>query len=283
LAPESAAPWTSVRVTPTRSSEAARRDCLAALFSVGAQGVHEDGAALVTHFPPGTDLVLVHHALTNADDTVVVETSPVPDVDWSEAWKSRIVAHELGPLTVTPPWLAGDRDPACTIIIEPGMAFGTGDHPTTRGVVRLLPSVLRADDVVADLGAGSAVLAIAAAKLGAARVYAIELDGEAIPNAEENVRRNDVADRVHVFEADAAALLPLVAPVRVVLANIISSALISLLPAIGAALTEDGAAILSGILLEERDTMLEVLQAGGWRVVTEDAEGIWWSASIAKA
>ena len=63
---------------------------------------------------------------------------------------------------------------------------------------------LRAGDVVADLGAGSAVLAIAAAKLGAARVYAVELDGEAIPDAEANVARNDVADRVHLFEADAA-------------------------------------------------------------------------------
>lgn len=283
MAPETAAPWISVRVTPTRDAADARRACLAALFRVGAQGVHEDGAALVTHFPPGTDLAAVHEALTSVDETVVIETAPVPSIDWSEAWKARIVAQQLGVLTVTPPWMADQFDAARAIIIEPGMAFGTGDHATTRGVVRLLPSVMRPGDVVADLGAGSAVLAIAAAKLGAARVYAIELDGEAIPDAESNVQRNGVADRVHVFEADAGSLLPLVAPVRVVLANIISSVLIELLPVMADALTADGAAIISGILVEERPTMLEVLRAGGWRVVQEDEEGIWWSASIARA
>jgi len=127
------------------------------------------------------------------------------------------------------------------------------------------------------------VLSIAAAKLGASRVYAIELDGDAIPDAEENVTRNGVSDRVHVFEADAGALLPLVAPVDVVLANIISSVLIELMPVIGAALHDGGRAILSGILREERDTMLEVLAAHGWTVLEEDAEDIWWSVSIAKA
>jgi len=281
--PNSVAGWTSVRVRPDAIDESAHTACLAALFAVGAQGVHEDGVSLVTHFPPGTDLEAVHRALTIADNGVVIETSDVPDIDWSEAWKARITAHALGPLTVLPPWLTDGVDPATSIVIEPGMAFGTGEHATTRGVVRLLPSVLRVGDVVADLGAGSAVLAIAAAKLGAARVYAIEMDGEAIPNAEENVLRNGVGDRVHVFEADAASLLPLVAPVRVVLANIISSVLEELLPGIAAALTPDGAAILSGILQEERAHMLEVLARRGWRVLAEDAEDIWWSVSIARA
>jgi ribosomal protein L11 methyltransferase len=282
--PEAAsARWISVRVQPDLSSEVARDACMAALFAVGAQGVHEDGLALVTHFPPGTDLEAVHLALTEADEQVVIETAPVPEIDWSEAWKSRITAHTLGPLTVTPPWLAEGRDPATTIVINPGMAFGTGEHPTTRGVVRLLPAQLAPNATVADLGAGSAVLAIAAAKLGAARVYAIELDADAIPDAEANVARNGVADRVHVFEGDAAAFLPLVAPVQLVLANIISSVLIELLPLIAMGLADHGTAILSGILREERETMLEVLAAHGWRVLEEDAEEIWWSVSIARA
>ncbi len=271
-----------MRVQPDRAP-GARDACLAALFAVGAQGVHEDGASLVTHFPPDTDLEAVHRAITEADELVVIETAPVPDVDWTEAWKTRITSHQLGTLVVTPPWLAEGLDPATTIVIEPGMAFGTGEHPTTRGVVRLLPRQLREGAVVADLGAGSAVLAIAAAKLGAARVYAIELDGDAIPDAEKNVEHNGVADRVHVFEADAGALLPLVAPVDVVLANIISSVLIELMPVIGTSLKAGGTAILSGILREERETMLEVLAAHGWTVLEEDAEDIWWSVSIAKA
>jgi ribosomal protein L11 methyltransferase len=160
------------------------------------------------------------------------------------------------------------------------MAFGTGEHATTRGVLRLMQAIIRPGDVVADLGAGSAVLAIAAAALGAARVAAIEMDGEAIGNAEENVARNAVGNRVHVIHGDAAVLLPLLAPVRVVLANIISSVLIELLPAIGAALTDDGAAVVSGILTVERDHMLTVLGAGGWRVTDEIAEGEWWSVAV---
>lgn len=275
--------WTSVRVQPDRSAPGARDACLAALFAVGAQGVHEDGLALVTHFPPGTDLEGVHAALTEADEQVVIETALVPDIDWSEAWKSRITAHALGALTVAPPWLADAHDPASTIVINPGMAFGTGEHPTTRGVVRLMPRQLQPGVTVADLGAGSAVLAIAAAKLGASRVYAIELDHDAIADAESNVLQNGVADRVHVFQGDAATLLPLVAPVQLVLANIISSVLIELLPIIGLSLASDGRAILSGILLEERETMQAVIAAHGWQIVEEDAEEIWWSASIARA
>jgi len=274
--------WISVRVQPDRAP-GARDACLAALFAVGAQGVHEDGVSLVTHFPPDTDLTVVHRAITEADELVVIETAPVPDVDWTEAWKTRITAHRLGSLTVTPPWLADGLDPATTIVIEPGMAFGTGEHPTTRGVVRLLPRYLRPGAVVADLGAGSAVLAIAAAKLGATRVYAVELDGDAIPDAEKNVQQNGVAEQVHVFEADAGAILPLVAPVDVVLANIISSVLIELMPLIGASLTPGGTAILSGILREERAAMLDVLAAYGWTVLEEDGEDIWWSVSIARA
>ena len=272
-----------MRARPSAESESARRACLAALFAVGAQGVHEDGTSLVTHFAPGTDLAAVHEALSLADSNVIIETAAVADIDWSEAWKTRIGVHELGALTIAPPWLAEGRDPSRTILIDPGMAFGTGDHATTRGVVRLLPAVLRVGDVVADLGSGSAVLSIAAAKLGALRVYAVELDGEATTNAQENVERNDVVGQVHLFEADAAAMLPLLAPVRVVLANIISSVLVELLPIIAASITPDGGVIISGILLEERDQMLQYLHTTGWTVLNEDAEDIWWSASIARA
>lgn len=277
-----ASAWTSVRARPSVGNEIARRACLAALFAVGAQGVHEDGTSLVTHFAPGTDLAAVHAALLIADNSVVIEMAPVDDIDWSEAWKTRIGAHDLGVLTIAPPWLAEGRDPAHTIFIDPGMAFGTGDHATTRGVVRLLPAVLRVGDVVADLGSGSAVLSIAAAKLGARRVYAVELDSEATTNARENVERNDVVGQVHLFEADAAALLPLIAPVRVVLANIISSVLVELLPIIATSITSDGAVIISGILLEEREQMLQYLHTTGWTVLNDDAEDIWWSASIAR-
>jgi ribosomal protein L11 methyltransferase len=297
---QAAGAWTLVRVrprgapavtagapfaagTPNDRDRAAAADRVsAALFATGSQGVHEDGDALVTQFPPGADVDAVRDAVLAADPDAEITIGPASPVDWTEGWKTLLRAHDLGALSIVPPWLADGRDPARTVVIDPGMAFGTGDHPTTRGVVRLLAPeggapLVRPGDVVADLGAGSAVLAIAAAKLGAARVAAIEYDADAIENAEENVRRNGVADRVTVIEGDAHVLLPLVAPVRLVLANIISSVLTDLLPAVGDALTPDGEAVLSGILYEERAHMLDVLAAHGWRAAAEDREDAWWT------
>ena len=270
--------WLAVRV----SAGAAREAALAALFELGSLGVQELGEDLVTHFPDDVAADTVIGAVQRAAPGSTVATSHVADVDWSEEWKRGVGAHDLGALSIVPPWLAAGRDPARTIVIEPEMAFGTGEHETTRGVVRLLPAAIRLGDRVADLGAGSAVLAIAAAKLGAAHVAAIEIDHDAIANAIENVERNGLTGVVTVLEGDAAVLLPLVAPVRVVLANILSSVLRELLPTIRDALSAEGEALLSGILVEERATMLAALASDGWRVVAEDVEGPWWTARVAR-
>ena len=270
--------WITVRVVP-----GAERDRVAAaLFEAGARGLQESGDALVTHVPDQATADALICAALAASVNARVETAPLENVDWSERWKASIRAHRLGRLTVAPPWLAEGLDPSTTIVIEPQMAFGTGEHATTRGVIRLMQAVIRDGDRVADLGAGSAVLAIAAAKLGAARVVAIEIDHDAIANAEENVARNGVADRVSVLEGDAESLLPLVAPVRVVTANIISSVLLALLPTISHSLALDGRAILSGILMSERADMYAALEQSGWAVEAEDEEDEWWSATVAR-
>jgi len=112
-------------------------------------------------------------------------------------------------------------------------------------------------------------------------VAAVEIDHDSIANADENVRVNGVSDSVEVIEGDATVILPLLAPVRVVLANIISSVLTVMLPAIKAALGAQGQAILSGILVEERATMLAALESAGWWVQREDTEDTWWSVQIA--
>jgi ribosomal protein L11 methyltransferase len=270
--------WLSVRVVPAHEREAA----LAALFAAGAQGVHEDGAALVTHFPPEADVESVAVAVRDADPGADVTIGRAADTDWSEAWKGLLAVQTVGALRIAPPWLATDLEPARTIVVDPGMAFGTGDHPTTRSVVRLMQRIALANARVADLGAGSAVLSIAAAKLGARTVTAIELDPDAMGNAAENIERNGVADVVHLIEGDAIVLLPLVAPVDVILANIVSAVHLALLPVMATALALDGRAVLSGILTEERETMRKRLDAGGWGVTDEDIEDIWWSATISR-
>ncbi len=271
--------WTTVRVRPAVHGDAV----LAALFAAGASAVQEDGDALVAHVDEAVDIQLLIAAIGRADPRAVIETAPLPAVDWTEAWKRGVTAHDVGALTVTPPWLAQGRDAARTIVIEPEMAFGTGEHATTRGVLALLQTVMRSGDRVADLGAGSAVLSIAAAKLGAASVAAIEMDPDAIANAEFNVAINGVADRVHVILGDAGILLPLVAPVDVVLANILSSVIREMLRAVGAALAPGGRAVFGGIMTSEGAEMRAALEGAGWRVTAEYEEEAWWSVAAVRA
>ena len=268
--------WIALRITPQSN----RDGVIAALFESGSQGVQEDGASVLTAFPPDAPIIDIRAAVIDADPRADIAISEAPDTDYSQ-WRAAVSAHRVGELTIAPPWLAAAGDPEKTIIVEPAMAFGTGEHPTTRGSIRLMQGTIRPGDVVADLGAGSAVLSIAAIRLGADRVAAVEIDADSISNAEENVRANAVGDRVEVIEGDAITLLPLLAPVRVVIANIISSVILSLLPVMGRSLAAGGQAIISGMLLEERPTMVAALELGGWIVQREDTEDAWWSAQIA--
>jgi ribosomal protein L11 methyltransferase len=264
--------WRAVRV-----EQCADRDAvMSALFAAGSQGVHEDGDALVTHFPPEFDTASVVTTVHDADPAAIVTITDVPAVDWSE-WRASVDAHRVGRLVVTPPWRAAEFDPATTIVIDPAMAFGTGEHPTTRGMLRLMQRSIRAGDSVADLGAGSAVLSIAAAKLGATRIAAIEIDDGAEGSAIENIRMNGAESAIRYLVGDATVLLALVAPVRVILANIVSSVLMELLPHMTGSLSADGVALLSGILVEERDLMIRAIERAGLRVDSEDVEGDWLS------
>ena|GEM_PF-245306 len=308
--------WVAVRIdaAPDHHSQISE-----ALFAIGAGGVQEEKGILITHFPPGSHESAILTAVRSASPDARIEVGISPDVDWSEAWKQGLHSHALGALTVAPPWLAGNLPLATTVIIEPGTGFGTGEHPTTRSVIRLMQRVLRPGDVVADLGSGSGILSIAAAKLGASRAIAIEMDDDSNQNAAENIALNDVGTVVTLLPGDASLLLPLVAPVDLVLANIISSVLLPLMPVIRASLrpvspasneltqdaagatqpaarstqpaagatqhaargTQQVAVILAGLLVTEREMMLGALV--NWRVMAEDTEGDWWAVLLAPA
>jgi ribosomal protein L11 methyltransferase len=242
--------------------------------------VQEEAGALVTHLTGDADFDALERAVRAAGGASVDRTL-LADADWSAASTARVGVQRLGRVTVTPPWLAGEAAGAeCVVVIEPAMAFGTGEHETTRGVLTLMQEVIAPGQTVADLGAGSAVLAIAAVKLGARRAVAIEIDADAIGNADENIARNGVAERVTLIRGDAAVLLPLIAPVHVILANIISSAIAELAPAMRRALAPGGKAIISGILTDERDALAAALQKDGWTIGRELVEGTWWSSVI---
>ena len=273
--------WFSVRTKPNPDE---REHLTRVLFDTGSQGVHEDGDSIVAWFDSPVNAREVSAALTKIGYDRAVEFRSADATDWSESWKDKIVAHEVGTLRVSPPWLAetgsDQRNGRIALIIDPGMAFGTGDHGSTRCALRLLQSVVRKGDRVADLGSGSAILSIAAALIGAGNVIGIENDPDAMGNAHENIARNGVEDEITLLEADAATILPLIAPFEVIVANIISSVLLQLLPVIHGALTAGGSAILSGILTDERMDFVAELELRGWDVIQEESEEGWCALAI---
>lgn len=267
--------WITVRVSPTRG----RDDIAALLISEGASCVQEDAADIVTSFPELSLPRDLEARIRVIDPCAQLVTSQAPEISYN--LHGTVTARKIGEMFVVPTWEAAAYPVAKSVIIEPGGAFGTGDHATTRGVMQLLQNVICAGDVVADLGAGSAVLSIAAAKLGASRVAAIELEHDAIANAEENIAANSASGIVTSIEGDATVILPILAPVDLILANIVSGVLIGMLPLIKRSLRAKGHAILGGILVSERAAMLSALAEAGWSVEQEHIEEEWWSVLIA--
>lgn len=255
----------------------------AAFFEGGASALQQEGAELIAYVRSGHDVERLLATLRATTADARIRTEAIEAVDWAQEWKRALRVQRAGALSVAPPWLTEGLDPQRLVVIDPGMAFGTGDHASTRGALRELVTAIRTGDRVVDLGAGSAVLSIAAAKLGASRVAAIEIDPDAIGNAEENVMANHVEDRVRVIEGDAHAMLPLLAPADLILANILSGIIVSLLRTMHRALAPDGRAVIAGILESERPDVSGHVRATGWRLAHEDVETGWWCATIVKA
>jgi ribosomal protein L11 methyltransferase len=270
--------WIEIKISNAENREA----IIALLFAAGSQGVQEAGDDIITSFPPSANIDRLRETISAADPGCKISTraTGLPD---ARSLQGRFERQTIGSLTIAPPWLAEGIDLATTVILEPAMAFGTGDHATTRGVLRLMQTIPLANRTIADLGAGSAILSIAAVKLGAGKAIAVELDQDAEGNALENIEANRVLDRVHFINADAFAILPLIAPVDVVFANILSSVLLNLLPVIRDSLTPVGKVILSGMLVGERPQMIHAISNDNWKLEAEDTEGEWWSALISRA
>lgn len=184
-----------------------------------------------------------------------VHTRRSDDESWREGWRAFFRGGPLSPrVGVHPPWEDPPPRPVA-VCIEPGMAFGTGTHETTRAVMDLLDETLgdRPPLSVLDVGTGSAILAIAAARLGH-RVVGVDTDAVALENAAENVARNGVADRVKLRVGSADAVdtrYPLV------VANILARILVRIAPAVMARCAPGGELILSGMLTHQVDAVLE--------------------------
>ena len=261
------------------------------LLALGGAAVEERGGALVTYILPPDDpeafAADARERLVEWADGAQLRVSWAwqADEDWAADWKRGLAPRKLtGRLVVKPTWTEWDATPGEVVIdVDPQMAFGTGEHATTRGCLRLLDSVIRDGDRVLDVGSGSAILAIAAVRLGARGAVAVEYDPDANLNARENLERNGVDGRVEIVEAMAdGALLAGLGRFDVVLANILSGIIRPLLPAFRDALggAPDGRLIVSGILQAESPDVVRDAEAAGFRVERVDEEEEWWSALL---
>lgn len=211
--------------------------------------------------------------------------TPVEEQNWMEAWKQHYQPLTIGKrLHIVPAWqpvragggrVAGDN--AVIVRIEPGMAFGTGVHPTTQLCLQLVEEFLQPGNDVIDIGCGSAILAIAAMKLGARRALGVDIDAQALQNARLNAELNEV--EVEIGSGSVAEVLAgeyLLSEAQLVLVNILAPVLARLLgDGLARLLAPGGVLILSGVLAEQEAALRTALDAAGLHLAAEKRSGDW--------
>lgn len=204
-----------------------------------------------------------------------ISCSEIQDEDWSETWKQYFHTEKVGGLIVIKPtWEAYEASPDDIVIeLDPGEAFGTGTHPTTSMCIRELEELVRGGMKVFDVGTGSGILSIAAAKLGATDITAVDYDATAVKVAEANIRQNQVESVIRTGRSDL--LKQVDGKADLVIANIIADIIIRLFDELEEHLNPGGTLLASGIIsdriadvtasaLEHGFTIDKVMEAKGW-------------------
>jgi ribosomal protein L11 methyltransferase len=252
-----------------------------------------DGAALVRVYLRGeeaeSNASLARAALTSADIDARVGTRRVSEEDWAEAWKEHFDIERYGErLVVVPSWRQFEAAPDdIALTLDPGMAFGTGQHETTRMCLEALERTVRSGMRILDVGSGSGILSIAAARLGASEVRALDIDDDCVRITRENARANGVGDVVRTGIGTAGERWPFREPAEgrfdLVVANIVASVIIDLAPYLASALRNGGILIASGIIGEREREVGAALSKVGFRIATCRAMGDWRCVEAARA
>ena len=226
------------------------------LFARGARGLEEREGTVLAYFPERVELPFPG------------AWEKLPDEDWLAAWKRDLKPVVAGRFWVGAPWHAPEAG-RIPIVIEPGMAFGTGHHETTRLALEALSREVRPGMRVLDLGTGSGVLAIAAAKLGA-RVHAVDIDPVAVGAARENARKNRVE-----IEIQEGSLEDAPGPFDLIAANLYAELHQAFAPRYREKLAPGGRLLATGILAERAGATRAALVEAGLRPLAEAREGEW--------
>lgn len=214
-----------------------------------------------------------------------LRVNTLKEEDWANAWKEHFQVHQIGDrVVIRPPWReftpTGNQ---VEVVLDPGMAFGTGLHPSTRLSVLGVEQVVESGDTVFDVGTGSGILAIAAVRLGAERVDCVDVESVAVRATRENAERNGVADRIEVELGSAGPGEPFQGKYDVVLANIIARILIELSEALVQATRPGGHLVLAGIIESREADVVAAFDALGATVVTRRQSDDWVSLVLHRA
>lgn len=224
--------------------------------------------------PEAADVDAIEHYLRERlglEQALEYKLERVDDQDWATAWKQHYKPiHMGGELWICPSWCTPPKPDAVNIVLDPGMAFGTGDHPTTALCLEWLTQQDLRGKQVLDYGCGSGILAIAALRLGAAEAYAVDIDPQSLTVTRENAERNGVAARLHIM---LPTELPREFRAEILVANILAGALIELAPTLVARTLPGAGLVLSGLLVEQGEMVrphymppfkLETRERNGW-------------------
>jgi ribosomal protein L11 methyltransferase len=273
-----------VKTYPALQIRAANTDRLfAAIDDLAPTAIDERDDSVRVFFSTAEARDEARSALAPHFDVSPVE---VPGEDWARRSQDSLTPVTVGRIRVAPPWAAaqssvsGPTSPI-TVVIQPSMGFGTGHHVTTRMCLAALQTLDLASAFVLDVGTGSGVLAIASARLGAARALGIDHDADAVQSAQENLRINPAARHVTFAVDDVrTAALP---PADVVTANLTGALLVSSSRALLSAVRGAGTLIVSGLLAPERDDVMRGLTARGEGRVWEQEEDGWVGLAVKKS
>lgn len=194
----------------------------------------------------------------------------IAEEDWLEAWRAHYRPLVVGRFLIKPSWIDVDRAGHVVVELDPGMAFGTGLHPTTRQMLEALSSLDLTGVSVLDVGTGSGVLALAAQAAGAARVVAVDVDAVAVRVARENVARAAVT--IEVWQGSAADVT---GEFDVVLANIVARVIGEIAPHLRARTRRGGTLAVAGIIADAAAGTVAALEAAGFALVSRDVRGDW--------
>ncbi|MGL4819226.1 MAG: 50S ribosomal protein L11 methyltransferase, partial [Bacilli bacterium] len=256
------------------------------IWDLNANDFPTEGVRLKAYFPMEEDfdqqMQALHQAILDlAQYDIPLEPSAwsiaeVNEEDWANAWKKYYHPIQVTErLTIVPSWETYERktEEEMLLTLDPGMAFGTGSHPTTYMCIEALEQYVKQGDTVIDVGTGSGVLAIAAAFYGATKIYASDLDPVAVESAQENVDRNGVADVVEVTQRNL--LDEQNVKVEVVVANILAEVILTFVDEVYATLLPNGVFISSGIIGSKRAMVETRLLEAGFTIDTVYEQKDW--------